>query len=140
MKRILSAALCIALMLALAACSVGAPETTAPAGFTPVTDGQSVGSGAVSFPLEIVDKDGNSIKITVSTDKETVGEALLELCIVEGDMGDYGLYIKSVNGIVADYDVDATYWAFYINGEYAMTGVDQTPIAEGESYQLKVEK
>ena len=52
----------------------------------------------------------------------------------------YGLYIKSVNGIVADYDVDATYWAFYINGEYAMTGVEMTPIAEGDSYLLKVEK
>ncbi|MBR2049015.1 MAG: DUF4430 domain-containing protein [Oscillospiraceae bacterium] len=139
MKRILSCILCLAMALALAACAP-APKATEPPAFQPVTDGQSVGSGAVSFPLEIIDKDGNSVKITVSTDKETVGEALLELGLVEGDSGEYGLYIKSVNGIVADYDVDATYWAFYINGEYAMTGVEMTPIAEGDSYLLKVEK
>ncbi|MBR2890173.1 MAG: DUF4430 domain-containing protein [Oscillospiraceae bacterium] len=139
MKRILSCILCLAMALALAACAP-APKATEPPAFQPVTDGQSVGSGAVSFPLEIIDKDGNSVKITVSTDKETVGEAQLELGLVEGDSGEYGLYIKSVNGIVADYDVDATYWAFYINGEYAMTGVEMTPIAEGDSYLLKVEK
>lgn len=45
-----------------------------------------------------------------------------------------------VNGIIADYDVDKTYWAFYINGEYAMSGVDTTKIEEGAAYSLKVEK
>ena len=139
MKKILSCILCLVMALSMAACSP-APKATEPAEFKPVTDGQSVGSGAKTFPLEIIDKDGNSVKITVSTDKETVGEALLELGIVEGDAGEYGLYIKFVNGIEANYDVDATYWAFYINGEYAMTGVDVTPIEEGASYLLKVEK
>ena len=139
MKKILSCILCLVMVMSMAACSP-APKETEPAEFQPVTDGQSVGSGAKTFPLEIIDKEGNSIKITVSTDKETVGEALLELGIVEGDAGEYGLYIKFVNGIEANYDVDATYWAFYINGEYAMTGVEMTPIEEGASYLLKVEK
>ena len=87
-----------------------------------------------------VDKDGNETAITVKTDKKMVGEALLDEKIVEGDMGDYGLYVKKVNGIVADYDVDQTYWAFYIDGEYAMTGVDVTEIVEGSTYMMKVEK
>lgn len=139
MKRMMCCLLSLVMVLALCACSP-APKETEPAEFQPVTDGQSVGSGAKTFPLEIIDKDGNSIKITVSTDKETVGEALLELGIVEGDAGEFGLYVKFVNGIEANYEVDATYWAFYINGEYAMTGLDMTPIAEGESYLLKVEK
>ena len=43
-------------------------------------------------------------------------------------------------GITADYDVDQTYWAFYVNGEYAMTGVDSTAIEEGVAYSLKIEK
>ena len=38
------------------------------------------------------------------------------------------------------YDADGVYWAFYVNGEYAVSGVDSTPIAEGESYSFKVEK
>ena len=43
---------------------------------------------------------------------------------------------KKVNGILADYDVDKTYWGLYKNGEYLMTGVDTTEIADGEHYEL----
>ncbi len=49
-------------------------------------------------------------------------------------------YVKTVNGITADYDTDGTYWAFYVNGEYAMTGVDSTPVEDGAVYAFKVEK
>ena len=65
----------------------------------------------------VVDADGNETNFVVSTDKETVGDALLELNLIEGEEGDYGLYVKTVNGITADYDTDGTYWAFYVNGE-----------------------
>lgn len=105
-----------------------------------VKNGDVVGQGATEFAFVIVDGEGNETAITVKTDKKMVGEALLDEKIVEGDMGDYGLYIKKVNGIVADYDVDQTYWAFYINGEYAMTGVDSTEIQAGNTYMMKVEK
>lgn len=136
MKKVLSLILCFVLVVSLAACDSKPAETT---GFTPVTDGASLGEGATTFPLVIVDKDGNTVNVTISTDKETLGEALLELGLVEGEDSDFGLYIKTVNGITADYDVDGTYWAFYINDEYAMTGVDSTPIVSGETYTLKVE-
>ena len=105
-----------------------------------VKDGDVVGQGATAFAFVIVDKDGNETAITVKTDKKMVGEALLDEKIVEGEMGDYGLYVKKVNGIEADYNVNQTYWAFYIDGEYAMTGVDVTEIAPGVTYMMKVEK
>ena len=82
----------------------------------------------------------NQITFTIHTDKSTVGEALMEHRLVEGEDGAYGLYVKKVNGILADYDVDRSYWAFYIDGEYAMTGVDATPIKEGEIYRLEYAK
>ena len=88
----------------------------------------------------ICDKDGNETTVTVKTDKKMVGAALLDEKIVEGEMGDYGLYVKKVNGIVADYDADQTYWAFYIDGQYAMTGIDMTEITQGSTYMMKVEK
>ena len=88
-----------------------------------------LGEGSVKFTFIVVD-----------TDKETVGDALLELNLIEGEEGDYGLYVKTVNGITADYDTDHTYWAFYVNGEYASTGVDSTPVNEGDTYEFKVEK
>ena len=93
-----------------------------------------------SFTFIVVDKDGKETSFSISTDKTTVGDALLEKGLIEGEDGAYGLYVKKVNGILADYDVDKTYWAFYINGEYAMSGVDATEIVEGATYSFKVEK
>ena len=52
----------------------------------------------------------------------------------------YGLYVKFVNGIEADYDNDQTYWALYKSGEYMLTGVDTTVISDGEHYELSKEK
>lgn len=107
---------------------------------THAVDDNVLGEGNTKFDLVVVDKDGNESSFVIKTDKKTVGEALVELGIVEGEEGAYGLYIKKVNGITADFDQDKTYWAFYIDGEYAMTGADKTDIKEGTTYTFKVEK
>ena len=99
-----------------------------------------LGEGKTAFDFSVTDKDGNETKFVIHTDADTVGAALLGLGLIEGDEGAYGLYVKKVNGITADYDVDKTYWAFYANGEYAMSGVDKTAVVAGESYSFKVEK
>ena len=99
-----------------------------------------LGEGATVFTFVVVDGEGNEKTFEIHTDKTTVGEALLELELIDGEDGDYGLYVKSVNGITADYNVDGTYWAFYINGEMAMTGVDATNVEVGATYSFKVEK
>jgi len=99
-----------------------------------------LGEGAVQFAFTVIDKDGNETAFEIHTDKEIVGEALLELELITGEDGAYGLYVKTVNGIAADYDVDQTYWAFYVDGEYATSGVDTTLIEEGKTYTFKVEK
>ena len=99
-----------------------------------------LGEGETKFLFTVVDKDGVENAFEIHTDKEIVGEALLELGLIEGEEGEFGLFVKAVNGIVADYEVDKTYWAFYVNGEYAMSGVDTTIIEEGTSYMFKVEK
>lgn len=100
----------------------------------------SLGEGTTQFTLSVVDQDGNESLFEIHTNQTTVGDALQELELIEGEEGEYGLYVKTVNNITADYDKDGVYWAFYIGGEYAMTGVDATQITEGESYSLKVEK
>ncbi len=99
----------------------------------------SVGDGELLFTLKV--NALSSIKTyIVHTDKTTVGEALLELGLISGEEGEYGLYVKSVDGITADFDTDGHVWAFYINGEYAMTGVDQTDIVDGAVYEFKKAK
>jgi hypothetical protein len=97
------------------------------------------GSGAKTVVVEVKAED-EMVTFTIKTDKKTVGEALQEHGLISGEEGPYGLYVKVVNGITADYDVDKSYWSFNINGEYAMTGVDTTEIAEGVTYQLEYTK
>ena len=43
------------------------------------------------------------------------------------------------NGKTLDYEKDGKYWAFYINDEYAATGVDATEVVEGTSYKFAAE-
>ncbi|MBD5544253.1 MAG: DUF4430 domain-containing protein [Lachnospiraceae bacterium] len=102
-------------------------------------EGNVLGEGNTKFILTVVDKEGVETQFEIHTDKETVGEALEELGLIAGEESEFGLYIKTVNGITADYDKDGVYWAFYINGEYAQTGIDSTAITEGDDYSLKVE-
>ena len=94
-----------------------------------------LGEGAKTLVVE-VKADDRQVTFTIHTDKTTVGAALQEHGLLEGEDSEYGLFIKKVNGIVADYDVDQTYWGFYVNGEYAMAGVDSTNIEEGVTYCL----
>ena len=97
------------------------------------------GSGAKTVVVEVKAEE-QLVTFTVKTDKDTVGAALLEHGLIAGEESAYGLYVKVVNGITADYDVDQSYWAFYINGEYGMAGVDSTEITEGATYKLEYTK
>lgn len=97
------------------------------------------GKGEVTVQLEVKAEE-QSVTFTVHTDKEMLGDALLEHELIAGDEGPYGLYVKRVNGMLADYDVDGTYWALYKDGAYATSGVDTTKIADGEHYEFVLSK
>lgn len=146
-KKITSILLCMMLVVAMAFCTTGCNEksnneTQKSAENKQNTQSESsvLGKGQKEFEFIVVDKDGNETRFEIHTDKETVGDALLEQDLIVGEEGEYGLYVKTVNGITADYEVNQTYWAFYINDEYAQTGVDSTKIIAGDSYSFKVEK
>ena len=103
------------------------------------TEGNVLGEGNTQFNFTVVDQDGKETLFEIHTDKEIVGEALQDVGLIEGEEGEYGLFVKTVNGITADYDKDGVYWAFYVNDEYAAEGVDSTKITEGDTYAFKVE-
>jgi len=145
-KKLSSFFLCMTLVMVMALSVTGCNGSTekntsssTEADSSAQTGKTVLGEGSTSFAFTVVDKDGNETQFEIHTDKETVGDALTELELIAGDESEYGLYVKTVNGITADYDTDGVYWAFYINDEYASTGVDSTPITEGESYSFKVE-
>lgn len=140
-KKIFSLLLCMMLIVAMAVCTTGCKEKGSETTTSETTPEVTVlGEGQKEFDFTVVDKEGKETEFEIHTDKETVGDALLEQKLIEGEEGDYGLYVTTVNGITADFEVDQTYWAFYINGEYAQSGVDTTKIIVGDSYSFKVEK
>ncbi len=136
MKQIIQSSVSafLALILIFGFCACGKPDTVKTN--APVyTQDTELGEGSKTVSLEVKMPD-SSVKFTVHTDKTVLGDALTECGLISGEEGEYGLYIKQVNGITADYDIDQSYWAFYINGEYAVSGIDLTEISEDAEYQL----
>ena len=154
MKHGLSYIFCIMLCVAMTVTASGCGKQTTAGEKTPVTqetaeaqelsslqeDAVVLGEGEKMFYFSSLDDQGEEKNFIIYTDAVYVGEVLQELQLIEGEEGEYGLYVKTVNGITLDYDTSGMYWAFYEDGEYAMAGVDTTEITEGAAYSFKAEK
>ncbi len=138
-KRSLSLLLCTVLLAAAALLTYGCSGNKPAAWEAYTGELVSMGTGERSFVFTVTDAEGNTAGYEVHTDKTVVGEALLELGLIAGDDGPYGLYVKTVGGVTVDPDAGKAYWAFYVNGAYAPKGVDATEIQAGESYAFRVE-
>ena len=142
--RALSLLLCLVLLAAAVSLATGCDgnSTTPDASVAESKEENQTpvrGEGATAFTFKVVYKDGKTDTFEIHTDEKTVGDALVKVGLIEGEVGDYGLYVKTVNGVTADYNVDGTYWAFYIDGAYASSGVDSTDVTAGAEYAFKVE-
>ncbi len=122
MKTLRLLSLIILLVFALVAC--GAPAAT------PADPAQK------TITVAITGKTGTTETLTLQTAAETLEEALREQKLIEGEQGQYGLYVTAVKGEVADYDKDHAYWAFSKAGEPLLTGVSGESIANGDRYEI----
>lgn len=140
-KKLCSLCLCILLVAAMAMFTTACTKSNEdPDTGTVTQDMGTLGQGETAFTFVVSDKEGKEFHYAIETDKKTVGEALLELELIDGDEGPYGLYVKSVKDITLDYDKDGMYWAFYIGEEMAPTGVDMTEIEQGATYRFVATK
>ncbi|MBQ3492361.1 MAG: DUF4430 domain-containing protein [Oscillospiraceae bacterium] len=92
--------------------------------------------GVKAFTLVVVHKDGSEKEFPIQSDEEYLGAALQKAGIIEGEQGQYGLYIQKVDGEKAVFEEDGAYWGFYVGDAYASLGIDQTPIEAGVTYKL----
>ncbi len=122
-KKLLIAAAAVVLVIAvlLGVYMATRPETT---------------QGAKTFTVTVIHKDGTQKDFTYHTDEEFLGTVLAAEGLIEGEEGPYGMMINAVDGEVADWDVDQGYWALYEGEEYAMQGIDQTPVHDGSVFKL----
>lgn len=145
-KKLCSLCLCILLIATIAlvttACTNNSNISSGNAtnGNTASVEMKDIGHGDTSFTFVVSDKEGKETHYAVLTDKTTVGEALMELGLIDGEEGPYGIYVKSVNGLTLDYDTDGMYWAFYVGSEMSPTGADMTDIVDGETYRFVATK
>ncbi len=106
--------------------------------------GPKAEKGSKNCTLEVVDDKGEVTTYEASTDAEYLREFMNELAesedfSYEGEEGDYGVYITSVNGLVADYETNGAYWSIYVNGEYGQNSAELQPVADGDTYRLAYE-
>ena len=124
MKKLLAIVMCVVMLLSLAACGAKKEET-------PETGGEKV-----SFTVIVIHKDGTEKTFTYETNEKYVGPVLEADGLLKGNEGPYGLEITKVDGEKAVYSEDKAYWAVYEGEEYALQGIDTTPVKEGQVYKL----
>ena len=91
--------------------------------------------GAKTVVVQVVHGDGSEKGFTLKTDKEYLGEALVEGKVVEDNQGDYGLYILTADGETAD-EAKQEWWSLSKDGVALMVGASSQPILDGEHYEL----
>ena len=99
-----------------------------------------VNEADITITVTVVDDKGESKDFELKTKAQNLGDALLEEKLVEGEDSEFGLYIKVVDGLRADYELDGAYWSLTKGGDYVMTGADTTPIADGDRFELTYTK
>ncbi len=96
---------------------------------------QAATEGSKNITVEVIHRDTSLNTFTYSTDREYLGEVLKDEGLVSGEEGPYGMFIKSVDGETAD-ESNQEWWCITKNNEKLGTSADQTPIADGEKYEL----
>ena len=142
MKKVIRSVVLVALVLSFVLCLASCNEKIDAEGLwenATYRSDKEFGKGEKTVEVEVKVEE-QSVTFTIHTDADTLGEALLEHELIAGEDSQYGIYVKTVNGILADYDVDKSYWGFYQNGEYLMSGVDTTAIVGGEHFEIVYSK
>ena len=91
--------------------------------------------GSKAITVTVVHSDGSEKVFSYRTDASKLGAFLEEQGLIESEGADDGMF-HTVDGEKADWNVNQSYWAFYLGEEYAITGIFDTSITDGDTYKL----
>ena len=91
--------------------------------------------GAKTIQIEVVVSDTDTREYTLHTDHESLRGALEEEKLISGTESEYGLFVTTVDGVTVD-DSLQQWWCFTKGGETVNTGVDTTPIQDGDQFEI----
>lgn len=97
--------------------------------------GPSAEQGTKKITVDIVFAQGDTKTVKIKTDAEYLRGALEEEDLIKGSESAYGLFVTSVDGVEAD-SAKEQWWCFTKNGEALSTGVDTTPIRDGDKFEI----
>ena len=92
-------------------------------------------AGGKTVSVQVLHGDGSEKDFTIKTDAEFLRGALEQENLIKGTESDYGLFVTTVDGEEAD-DSKQQWWCVTKGGAQVNTGVDTTPIADGDTYEL----
>lgn len=92
--------------------------------------------GVKTVTVEVVHGDNSTKTFRFQTEMTYLGPLLLSEELIRGDVGPYGLYITEVDGEVADYSLNKSYWSLFEGNDYASQGADTTPLTDGAVFRL----
>ncbi len=98
--------------------------------------------GSKAIVIQVVDNEKKTEEYSFKTDAEYLRQAMEEAegLTFSGNESEYGLMVIEVNGVTADYSVDGSYWAFYVNDTYCEYGVDTQPVYDGDKFKIEYTK
>ncbi|MBU3878600.1 DUF4430 domain-containing protein [Faecalicatena sp. AGMB00832] len=122
-----SKGLIIGLIILVAACIAGLflYQTWMPKG----------AKGTKTVMVKVSHSDQSTNEFKYQTEEAYLGEVLKNEGLVEGEDGPYGLFITSVDNEKAD-DSKQQWWCLTKGGEQVNTSADQTPIEDGDVFEL----
>lgn len=95
--------------------------------------------GEKEITILVIHGDQTEKEFQYRTDAEYLVEVLKENELVDGEEGEYGLFIKTVDGETAD-EGKQQWWCITKGGEQVNTSADQTPVADGEQFELTLKE
>ncbi len=86
--------------------------------------------------MTVTYQDGKTKDFVYKTEEKFLGPVLRKEGLVEGHVDGGSFFIDAVDGLVADYSVNESWWKVLEDGEQVLVGVDELAIKDGGTYQL----
>ena len=115
MKRIISLLLALTLIFGLLCACTPAEDT-------------------LHITFRVTHDDGEEKSFEFDTSATTLAEVLIEENLVKESTESSGFY-DTVDGEVADWNVDEGWWYFTCNGEGLTVGIEEEPLVDGAVYE-----
>lgn len=110
-----------------------AAQTESTVAKTEATDAPTE-AAAKHITFRVTHDDGELKEFELETSRTTLAEVLIDEDLVKESAESAGFY-DTVDGEVADWNVDEGWWCFYCNGEELMVGIEETELVDGAAYE-----